>query len=458
MFGNAGGHIIQNIALMDFGQGLHGIVLFLRLEGSLEQLFNGFPSVLNDGLPLGFELVALAGERDLRFCVGVLLAGRTQKAHPDKIEDFLLRLRKRRNILLFKLDGRENGMVICDLAVVGYAGNVRSDRNAGEKRKLAADNRNDLTGGVLHIVRDELAVRARIGQELLFVECLYEIERLLGGEAVVAVRLALQGGQIIELRRIDGFRLPLERRNDGFLFLASRRNFFCFLFGFDLFQISGQITLADMDVEILLLLECGDFPVTLHQHCKGRRLDAPDHQLLVIERGEKAGAVDTDNPVCLRAAECRFIETVKFLAVPEMIEAFADGGVLQRADPQTLEGLGASGFVVDQPEDQLTLASCIGCADQLGDALVLHESGQHLELLCFVLRDLKHPAFRNNGQIVIPPLGIPLIVGAGVCQLHQMTEAPRNDVIAALHIAVLAGRRAQHLCDGLGNAGLFSND
>ena len=43
----------------------------------------------------------------------------------------------------------------------------------------------------LHIVRDELTVRARIGQELLFVECLHEIERLLGGEAVVSVCLAL---------------------------------------------------------------------------------------------------------------------------------------------------------------------------------------------------------------------------------------------------------------------------
>ena len=242
------------------------------------------------------------------------------------------------------------------------------------------------------------------------------------------------------------------------LFLASRRNSFCFLFGFNLFLIGGQIALADVDVEILFLLERGDFPVTLHQHCKGRRLDAPDHQLLVIERGEKAGAVDADNPVRLRAAECRFIETVIFLAIPEMLEAFADGGVLQRADPQTLEGLGASGFVVDQPEDQLTLTPCIGCADKLSDTLVLHERGQHLELLCFVLRDLKHPVLRNNGQIVIPPLGIPLIIGTGVCQLHQMTETPRNDVIAALHVAVLAGRRAQSLCDGLGNAGLFSND
>ena len=127
MFRNTGRYTIQNIAFVDFGQGLCEIVLFLRLEGGLEQLFNGFPAVLNDGLALGFELVALAGERDLRFCVGVLLAGRTQKAHSDKIEDFLLRLRKRENILLFKLDGRENGMVICDLAVVGYAGNVGSD-------------------------------------------------------------------------------------------------------------------------------------------------------------------------------------------------------------------------------------------------------------------------------------------------------------------------------------------
>ena len=61
----------------------------------------------------------------------------------------------------------------------------------------------------------------------------------------------------------------------------------------------------------------------------------------VYKRQEQAGAVDADNPVRLRTAECCFLETVIFLAVPEMIEAFADGGVLQRADPQTLEGLGA---------------------------------------------------------------------------------------------------------------------
>ena len=80
VFRDAGGHTFQSIALVDFGQGLHGIVLFLRLEGCLEQFLDGFPAVLNDGLALGFERIALAGKRDLRFCVGMLLAGRTQKS------------------------------------------------------------------------------------------------------------------------------------------------------------------------------------------------------------------------------------------------------------------------------------------------------------------------------------------------------------------------------------------
>ena len=45
----------------------------------------------------------------------------------------------------------------------------------------------------------------------------------------------------LKMRRVDRLRFLPERRNDGLLFLASRRNSFCFLFGFDLFQIGGQI-------------------------------------------------------------------------------------------------------------------------------------------------------------------------------------------------------------------------
>ena len=54
-----------------------------------------------------------------------------------------------------------------------------------------------------------------------------------------------------------------------------------------------------MDVEILLFAEGGDLAFTLDQHCQSRCLNTPDYQPLVVERGEKPGAVDTDNPICL---------------------------------------------------------------------------------------------------------------------------------------------------------------
>lgn len=46
-----------------------------------------------------------------------------------------------------------------------------------------------------------------------------------------------------------------------------------------------------------------------------------------------------------------------------------------------IERLRATGFLVDQPENQLALASCIGGADKLGHTLIEHEVAQHFELL-----------------------------------------------------------------------------
>ena len=107
-----------------------------------------------------------------------------------------------------------------------------------------------------------------------------------------------------------------------------------------------------------------------------------------------------------------------------MIEALSDGSVLKRADPQPLERLCASGFVVDKPKNQLALASGIRRTDKLGDALVCHKITQDSELLRLVLWDLKTPLLRDNGQIVISPLGIAFIVGACIRKPHQMTDAP----------------------------------
>ena len=52
-----------------------------------------------------------------------------------------------------------------------------------------------------------------------------------------------------------------------------------------------------MDIEILLLAEGGDFPLPVNKHGKCRRLDAPNHHLLFVERRKQPGAVDSDNPI-----------------------------------------------------------------------------------------------------------------------------------------------------------------
>ena len=108
----------------------------------------------------------------------------------------------------------------------------------------------------------------------------------------------------------------------------------------------------------------------------------------------------------------------------QMTEALADGSILKGADPETLEGLCASDFVVDEPENQLTLASGIGGADKLGDALIPHEITQHFELLRLILRNFKKPFLRHDGEIVVSPLGIPFIVGACIRKPHEMTYTP----------------------------------
>ena len=107
-----------------------------------------------------------------------------------------------------------------------------------------------------------------------------------------------------------------------------------------------------------------------------------------------------------------------------MGKALSDCAVFQRADPQALERLCATGFVVDQTKNQLALAPRIGGADKLGHTLIAHEVAQHLELLLLVLRDFKQPFLRDDGEIAVPPFGKALIVGACVRKPHKMTDAP----------------------------------
>ena len=229
----------------------------------------------------------------------MLLAGSSQEAHTHKAQNLLLRLRQLRDVLLLKLDSGNDSMVVSDLCVVDDPFHIGIVPDAVENRHFPTDDVNDLTGSTFHVIRNELTVCTRIGQEFLFIERLNEIKRLLCREAEIAVCLTLQGGQIVELRRIDRLRFLADRRNDGLLFITSRRNGLCLFFGFDLFHVGYQTVPLNMDIEILFLMEGSDLAFALYQHCKRRCLNTPDYQLFLVERREQPGAVDTDNPVSL---------------------------------------------------------------------------------------------------------------------------------------------------------------
>ena len=171
-------------------------------------------------------------------------------------------------------------------------------------------------------------------------------------------------------------------------------------------------------------MEGGNLSVPFHQHCQRGRLDAPDDKPPVVEGGEQPGAVDPHDPVRLGTGKRSLIQPVTLLAVPQMGKSLTDGSVFKGADPEALEGLGASDLMINQTEDQLALASCIGIADQLSDALVIHEAAQHTELPLFVLGNFIQPFLRYDGQIGVPPLGIAFIIGACIGKPYQMTHAP----------------------------------
>ena len=100
----------------------------------------------------------------------MLLTGGGQKTHGNETNNLLLGLRQLRDVLLLKLDSGDDGVMVSDLCVVGNALDVRIKAQAVKNRHLPTDDADNLTGCAFHVIRDELTVRSRIGQELFFIE------------------------------------------------------------------------------------------------------------------------------------------------------------------------------------------------------------------------------------------------------------------------------------------------
>ena len=67
------------------------------------------------------------------------------------------------------------------------------------------------------------------------------------------------------------------------------------------------------------------------------------------------------------------------------------------------------------------------------------------------------PFFRENGKRVIVPFCVLLAVNVSRRKPHQMTDTPRNDVVAALNVALLSAADFQRGGDILRDARFLCN-
>ena len=422
-----------------------GVPLFLRKIP--------LPAGCEGGSALDGEYSAAALQRNCGFRIAVCIADRAEKLTCHKSQKLALPQRQDGGIRLTRAGGGKDGVVVADFFAVAHLSCVHTPR-----RVCFADGGGHgckLRHRGFQIVCEEAAVRAGIGAELLFIEGLQIVQRLLGGIAQRAVGFSLEGGQVIELRRFLRFLRALHRFDRDRLTGAGGGEGVRLRFFFELLGHGGKIAAAKIYRVKGFRAKRPDLRLPLDDERQRGRHDAPYVQGTVVEDGKQARGVDAHQPVRAGAAEGGLVQPVIFPPRTKVRKALSDGLVLHGGDPQPLHGFCAARHVVDGAEDKLPLAPCVAGVDDLGHVLPAHEVPQQLELFGFVRFQREAPVCGQDGQIVVAPFCVLFIVHIRARQLRQMPEAPAYNAAVSRKIAVVAFGRAQHGGDGLGDGGLF---
>ena len=166
--------------------------------------------------------------------------------------------------------------------VVGYLLVVHQRQNIGEKLRAGVEGRHprrqmqDHGGGLRHVAGQIPAVRAGIGQQLLFIERLGVVQGLFGRVAEYPVCLPLQGGQVVQFGRLLRLFLPHQGYTHGPLPVTGIPD--------GLGVLRGNNAVADrlgslqrqLHIMVFLLAEQDDLAVPVSQHRQGGRLHPPN--------------------------------------------------------------------------------------------------------------------------------------------------------------------------------------
>ena len=148
-------------------------------------------------------------QSDGGFRIGVRLAHGAEQADGDHVKDVPLAFGEGGKIGSGDLRRGNQRVVVADLCAVYHKPRIdRGRRGVGEWQRPRYHGA-EIGKSVRHIVGQIAGIRARVGCQLLFIEHLHIVKRLLGGIVKQAVGLALKRGEVVELRRALRFLLRL---------------------------------------------------------------------------------------------------------------------------------------------------------------------------------------------------------------------------------------------------------
>ena len=350
-------------------------------------------------------------------------------------------------------------VMVCHLAVVNHLLGMHSRLEAIGKRQCAANPCRQLAEARLHVVRQVAAVGARIGQHLLFIQPLRILHRLLGRISKELVGVALKRRQVIQRGSVFASLLMLDAGDNRRIVVAGIRQ------PTRVVQISIAFRLCDhaasgiqLDRIEALRLEIADRRFARGEHGQRRSHHAPNMQRGAVQQRVQARRIHADEPVGLRPAERRPIQIVVVRHRLHAAKAVPDCAFFHRRNPQPAHRLLAACLFIDEAENQLALASCIGGADDSGHALIVHERLEDAELLLRCFGYVVLPLCRENRQILVAPAHILGVIGFGQRQLNQVSDAPADERVPAAQIPVCAFSYVQDGGNRPRDACLFGND
>ena len=224
---------------------------------------------------------------------------------------------------------RDQRMVIRHLGVIDNRFNADCGFKAICKRQYATNSGSQLGQPGCHVMRQIPAVGSRIGQQLLFIQSLGVVERLLRREAVELVRVPLQAGQVIQRRRVLVALRMLHRLHDRRAVIAGIHQPARFVEIVKAFRFSAHVAPGiQHDLVEGLRPELCNGLFSLREHGQRRGHDAPDVQCRAVKQGVQARGVHADEPIRLGAAKRCLIQIVVGGHGLHGAESLADGAFL----------------------------------------------------------------------------------------------------------------------------------